>query len=81
MRNLLGDKKVHPCDSGGIGFIHELDPAQYLSYTQCEGLRNIANDPEYIERARRAMANACVVAKERRYRHAIYSIKKQPFYS
>jgi len=78
---MLGDRERHFCDYGGMGILHELDPLQYWASSQVEGLRNIANDPEYIERANKAMQEACVEMRERRHRHAIYSIKQQPFYT
>lgn len=46
-----------------------------------EGLRNIANDPEYIEKQRNELYMACIEMKENRRNQAIYAIKKQPFYA
>ena len=78
---MLGERERRFCDYGGMGLLHELDRLQYGFHSQVEGLRNITNDPECIERARNAMYEACIEMKERRHRHAIYSIKQQPFYT
>jgi hypothetical protein len=78
---MIGDRERHFCDTGGMGMLYELDPAQYWAGQNGEGLRNIANDPEYIERANKAMYEACMEMRERRHRHAIYSIQQQPFYT
>lgn len=69
---MLYNRESRFCDYDGI--LHELD------YLNLEGHRNIANDPEYIELQNKLMYEACVEMRERRYRHAIYSIQQQPFY-
>jgi len=78
---MIGDRERRLCDYRGLGILHELDTLEYWAGSQGEGLRNIANDPEYIERANKAMHEACMEMRERRHRHAIYSIKQQPFYT
>lgn len=77
---MIGDRERRFCDYGGMGILQELDPAEYWAGAQGEGLRNIINDPEYIERANKAMYEACEAMRDRRYRNVIYSIKQQPFY-
>jgi len=72
---MIGDRERRFCDYGGMGILHELDPAQYWAGAQREGLRIIANDPEKVLYA------ACMEMKERRRKHAIYTIQQQPFYT
>ena len=38
---MIGDREIHFCDTGGMGMLYELDPAQYWSGPNDEGLRNI----------------------------------------
>lgn len=78
---MLGDRERHFCDYGGMGILHELDHAQMWMSENGEGLRNIAYDPEYIEKYNEAIRVACIEMREKRHRHAIYSIKHQPFYT
>ena len=78
---MIGDRERRFCDYGGMGILHELDPAQYWAGAQREGLRIIANNPEYVEKQKKALYAACMEMKERRRKHAIYTIQQQPFYT
>jgi len=78
---MIGDRQKRFCDYGGMGILHELDPLQYCAGSQGEGLRNIANDPEYIEKQKKALYAACMEMKERRRKQTIYTIQQQPFYT
>ena len=53
---------------------------QNLTGTCNEGLRNIYNDPDEIERRSKALAEYARKYRESVRRGAIYSITQQPFY-
>jgi len=61
---MVGDRERRFCDHGGMGILHELDPAEYCTGLDGQGLRNIANDPEYIKQQKKALYEACVEMRE-----------------
>jgi len=80
---MIGDRERRFCDYGGLGILHELDPAEPCFYygANGEGLRNVAHEPEYIDRKNKLMEKACSEMRQRRNRASIYSIQQQPFYN